>query len=542
MSADDRKVWSRELERDGKKATLQGLIDWMIVEMKSRMRLTAPLRTGSSTRSVNHFMKNDSGKGNATWHKCWMCRSSADWPDQCPKFAALSVDERLKMAKENHVCFGCLKRAGGEHRMENCTRRQRCTKQENGKQCEHYHHPLLHKSNAIRLGVAAVAAGKEALHPVISAIIHGQNGIQRKGNILLDTGAQVSLIRSDIAELLKLKGRDTSVTISKVGGEEETIRTKDYRVPVSSGDDYKKYSITAIGIPNISDDVAPAPITQITELLGLSSERIRRGKGANDILIGNDHAKMHTCQTRQAGELVARQTPLGWVVFGGSSGNVEPANRILFVKHATPVDLSDFWKTESMGVEVKPCVCEADRLSQVEREEAEIISKSCQKIGQQWMIPYPWRKDPKFLPDNRSLALKWLEGTERRLKSNLEKMVKMNFCRKLSENEVKHYKSPVHYIPHHAVIRPEKKSTPVRIVFNSSSVFQGHKLNDYWMKGTELLNNLFGVVLRFREKEVALVGDISKMYHRILIPQRDQHVHRFLRRNLETSREPDVKS
>ena len=148
--------------------------------MKSRMRATAPLRTGSSTRSVNHFLKDDGSKGNATWHKCWMCRNSAHWPDQCQKFAALSVDERLKMAKENHVCFGCLKRAGREHRMENCTRRQRCTKQENGKQCEHYHHPLLHKSNAIRLGVAAVAAGKGALLPVMSAIIHGQNGIRKK--------------------------------------------------------------------------------------------------------------------------------------------------------------------------------------------------------------------------------------------------------------------------------------------------------------------------------------------------------------------------
>ena len=131
------------------------------------------------------------------------------------------------------------------------------------------------------------------------------------------------------------------------------------------------------------------------------------------------------------------------------------------------------------------------------------------------MIPYPWRRDPKFLPDNRSLALKRLEGTERRLKSNPDQakaydeqmtvMVKMNLCGNLSENEVKNYKGPVHYIPHHAVIKPEKKSTPVRIVFNSSSVFQGHKLNDYWMKGPDLLNNLFGVVLRFREKEVAVV-------------------------------------
>ena len=177
----------------------------------------------------------------------------------------------------------------------------------------------------------------------------------------------------------------------------------------------------------------------------------------------------------------------------------------------------------------------------MEREEAEIISKSCLKIGQQWMIPYPWRKDPKFLPDNGSLALKRLEGTERRLKSNLDQanaydeqmteMVKMNFCRKLSENEVKNYKGPV--------IRPEKKSTPVRIVFNSSSVFQGHKMNDYWMKGPDLLKNLFSVVLRFREKEVALVGDISKMYHRILISEPDQHVHRFFMekpRNLPRTR------
>lgn len=88
---------------------------------------------------------------------------------------------------------------------------------------------------------------------------------------------------------------------------------------------------------------------------------------------------MHTGQTRQAGELAARQTPLGWVVLGGSSGNDQPASRILFVKDATPVDISDFWKTESIGVEVKPCVCEAVKLSQVEREEAEVISKSCQR-------------------------------------------------------------------------------------------------------------------------------------------------------------------
>ncbi|XP_022777780.1 uncharacterized protein LOC111319232 [Stylophora pistillata] len=551
MCADDRKVWSRDLERDGKKATLQGLMDWMTVEMKSRMRATAPLRTGSSSdRFVNHFIGDTSDRSNATWHKCWMCRNSTHWPDQCPKFASLSIDERLKIAKENHVCFGCLKRAGRDHRMENCSRRQRCTKQENGPRCEHFHHPLLHKKKTIRIGMAAVTAGQGALLPVMSAIIYGLNGIQKNGNILRDTGAQVSLIRSDTAELLGLKGRDTSVTIARVGGEEETIRTKEYRVPVSSVDDRKKHSIKAIGIPSISDEMIPVPASQITELLGLSNEKFRRGRGPIDILVGIDHAHMHAGQTRPAGELGARQTPLGWVVFGGSPGNVQSANRILFVKQAIPVDLSDFWKTECMGVEVKACVCEADKLSQVEREEAEVISQSCRKIGQQWMIPYPWKRDPNLLPDNYSLALKRLEATERRLQLNpdqakaydeqMKEMVDLNFCRKVSKDEVKNYQGPVHYIPHHAVVRPEKKSTPVRIVFKSSCVFQRHKLNDYWMKGPDLLNSLFGVVLRFREKEVALVGHISKMYHRILILEEDQQVHRFLWRNLETSREPHV--
>ena len=51
---------------------------------------------------------------------------------------------------------------------------------------------------------------------------------------------------------------------------------------------------------------------------------------------------------------------------------------------------------------------------------------------------------------------------------------------------------------------------------------------------------LFGVGLRFRENEVVLIGDICKMCHRIRMPEADQHVHRFLWRNLQTDREPDV--
>jgi hypothetical protein len=66
-------------------------------------------------------------------------------------------------------------------------------------------------------GVASVDNGKESMLPVIQAEVLGQEGKRRKANILLDSGAQVSLIRNSVAKDLRLKGKDADVTITKVG-------------------------------------------------------------------------------------------------------------------------------------------------------------------------------------------------------------------------------------------------------------------------------------------------------------------------------------
>lgn len=82
-----------------------------------------------------------------------------------------------------------------------------------------------------------------ALLPIITANIYGQDGIQKDANILFDTGAQVSLIRNDTASAFGLKKKDTSVTITKLGGDEEILQNKVYCVPVESLDDGRRYSI-----------------------------------------------------------------------------------------------------------------------------------------------------------------------------------------------------------------------------------------------------------------------------------------------------------
>ncbi|XP_015747436.1 PREDICTED: uncharacterized protein LOC107327200 [Acropora digitifera] len=285
------------------------------------------------------------------------------------------------------------------------------------------------------------------------------------------------------------------------------MTTKVFKLQVTSLDDQKMFTVQAIGIPCISDDVVDIKTRDIAERLNLKKEDLYRGKGQVDLLIGIDHARMHTCETRQAGHLVARKSPLGWVVFGGTSKDAPEQINLAKLREKR------------------------------QRKSKVLVRKTA-------------TRDPALLPDNKSQAIKKLEATERRLMKNLEhaqaydkQMVEMNemaFSRKLSKQEFEGYRGPVHYISHHEVLRPESKSTPVRIVFNSSAVFRGHRLNDYWMKGPDLLNDLFGVVLRFKENEIAFIGDISKMYHRIRIPEADQHVNRFLWRNLYTDREPDV--
>ena len=52
------------------------------------------------------------------------------------------------------------------------------------------------------------------------------------------------------------------------------------------------------------------------------------------------------------------------------------------------------------------------------------------------------------------------------------------------------------------------------------------------------LNNLLGILLRWREGPVVLVGDIRKMFNSIAISEMDQHCHRFLWRDMNTMENP----
>ena len=85
-------------------------------------------------------------------------------------------------------------------------------------------------------------------------------------------------------------------------------------------------------------------------------------------------------------------------------------------------------------------------------EEKHVCKADQKKI---WEAGYPWIKDPRTLPDNKSAAFTALKVTERHLSKDLvhttvyrkqiESMVQSSVARKLTEKETKDYELPIFF-------------------------------------------------------------------------------------------------
>ena len=65
--------------------------------------------------------------------------------------------------------------------------------------------------------------------------------------------------------------------------------------------------------------------------------------------------------------------------------------------------------------------------------------------------------------------------------------------------------------------RSPKQETPV--VFDLSADYKGRCLNRKLLSGPDLTNQIVGVLLRFREEKIAVMGDIEAMLHQVIVPK-----------------------
>ena len=87
----------------------------------------------------------------------------------------------------------------------------------------------------------------------------------------------------------------------------------------------------------------------------------------------------------------------------------------------------------------------------------------------------------------------------------------------------------IHYLPHHAIIRQDRETTKVRIVYDASACAVGDpSLNDCLQAGPKYNQRVLDILLRFRINRVAVTADIEKAFLMVYVAERDRDVLRFL--------------
>ena len=96
------------------------------------------------------------------------------------------------------------------------------------------------------------------------------------------------------------------------------------------------------------------------------------------------------------------------------------------------------------------------------------------------------------------------------------------------ENSSVETTNKIQYLPHHAVVRRNKETTKVRVVYDASARSAGPSLNDCLHTGPRFDQHIFDLLLRFRTHPIAITADIEKAFLMVSIAEEDRDVLRFL--------------
>ena len=139
------------------------------------------------------------------------------------------------------------------------------------------------------------------------------------------------------------------------------------------------------------------------------------------------------------------------------------------------------------------------------------------------------------MPNNRIMVEKRLECLKQRMVKNQQyhkdysqfmiNMIKDGDAEQVPGTEVEN--GNCWYIPHHGIYH-HKKPTKMRVAFDCSCTYRGTSLNKVLLQGPNLLNNLIGILCRFRREHVAFIGDIEHMFHQFQVSPQDRDHLRFL--------------
>ena len=547
--------WYRQIHKSesrvDKMNKFPSLLEFLRVERKSLEYGLSDLRTASDLKQGRiNVISSDS---NSIADNCLIHNVNSHQTFECRKYLTMSLDEKYKLLRENFACYACLLPG---HVAIDCSKRIPC--QNNN--CDRLHHHTLHHpvESVQNHSFSSINDANLCLLQIMAIPIKSR--ATEHLNVFWDSGATVSLVLKSKAIAHGFKGTPVTLCVTMIGGIERREDSYRYRVPLIDREG-KIRTIVAYGIEIITNDISSINVYEVNKLFhGSNIPVVQRPSGTVDLLVGFDYAAWHPIKEQAVEHLLILSNIFGKCIGGCHPYVSECTGKKVIDVSVSHVSLSEFFTIESLGVECNPkcgscrcgkCAIGGKNYTLKEERELALIKNNLTFVDDHWEVVYPWVKDPKCLPNNKWVVMKKLLQTEKRLykdynwritySKQMDNMVERNVARKLTPQEISNYQGPVHYISHHAVVKNGSHTTPVRIVFNSSANYHGHVLNEYWGKGPDaFINNLLGVLIRFRENYVGFFGDIKKMYNSVFTSELDQHCHRYLWRNMDTTIDPET--
>ena len=497
---------------------------------------------------------------------CVYC-SEMHFSASCHKIT--DINDRKTILKRDKRCFTCLRK---RHNAEQCDKScRKCKRKHHQSICPeqtinsprntnkppHYESGEQNARDNENSGITTATTTSEnanAKHRVLlqtaKAVATNEDGTRSTVvRLLFDNGSQRSYLTENLRAKLHLKSLQTERLNLNTFGEskykKQNCDVVNLQIRKSGCDN--AINISALTFPVICSPLPVKISVNYPHLDGLElADEPFDSEGSIDMLIGSDYYwDFVTGETRRGDEgPIAVNSKLGWLLSGPVNGTVERSyvthsnliiegHDALFARNeddALTNTLRNFWETEAIGIKDFP---------QQERKETFKIDVAWK--GNRYEVKLPWKEDCLSPPsDNYQLCASRLRSLHHKLRQDPELLTEYDNIiqdqlangiiervpNKDSNNEKNAARN--HYLPHHAVVRKDRETTKVRIVYDGSAKSGENSLNDCLETGPNYIPHVFDMLANFRKNAVALTADIEKAFLMVGIQADHRDFLRFL--------------
>ncbi|XP_072377748.1 uncharacterized protein [Diabrotica undecimpunctata] len=507
--------------------------------------------SGHKSKTRHHSFLASSSEN--TWElKCNYCKQKHSIYT-CDQFLKLSVAERWHKIKQLKLCTNCLCHG---HFNTHCQKG-------NCKFCKGKHNSLLHhkKSNSFNNNSAdnqnnsedfvnseskqsdqfngsSIICGNTVFNdnyvilPTAIVDVQDKTGKFHKVQAILDVGSQCSFISDNLCKKLNLKTNRIDVSVSGIAGINSNLRYK-CEVLIKSTIHNFQTVLNCIIVERISSNLPSCNFDisnwHIPEGIALANPMFNCPRNV-DLLIGADlfweivlNERINL--GRNLPHLV--NTVFGYVVSGPI--NI-PMKKEVNCNFLINDDLQKFWFVEEIHHEQK-------QMSQEDLFCEDYFNKTVSRDPSgKFIVRFPLKLEATQLGESKNLAVKRLLFQEKKLEKNdvlkskyskfMDEYLNLQHMRQLTQKESSQFRC---FLPHFAVFREDSLTTDVRIVFDGSAkTDSGISLNDIQYTGPAIQNDIFKIMLRFRQHKFVVIADVEKMYRQILIHPEERYLQNIL--------------